>query len=141
MIPLDLFVLVLFYLEGHVEEAELATSHVPHQALEAAVVFCQDDSSWDWQFHMDYLDVLRDLIDEGLFNERRTEDRLAQSLMFRSMSDLSAAERCLFEKRLRPILEARCVDPDKFASEYERQRSGHSPDRQPIGDQAGRLAA
>jgi hypothetical protein len=119
----------------------MATSHVPHESLEAAVVFSQDDGMWDWQFHMDYLDVLRDLIDEGFFNERRPEDHLAQSLMFRSMNDLSAAEQCLFEARLQPILEVRCVDPVKFASEYERQRLGLSRDRQPVGHQAGRLAA
>ncbi|MDH6233306.1 hypothetical protein M2281_003917 [Mesorhizobium soli] len=118
----------------------MATSHVPHESPDAAV-FCQDDSAWDWQFHMDYLDVLRDLIDEGFFNERRPEDHLAQSLMVRSMNDLSAAERCLFEAHLQPILEARCVDPDKFASEYERRRLGLSRDRHPISHQAGRLAA
>lgn len=119
----------------------MATRHVPHEPLEAAVVSCQDESAWDWQFHMDYLDVLRDLIDEGLFNERRPEDHLAQSLMFRTVNDLSASERSLFEGRLQPILEARCVNPDKFASEYERQRSGIFLDRQLISHQTGRLAA
>jgi hypothetical protein len=119
----------------------MATSHVPRASLEAAVVFYQDDGSWDWQFHMDYLDVLRDLIDEGFFNERRPEDHLAQSLMFRSMNDLSATEQRLFEERLQPILEARCVHPDKFASEYERQRLRLSLDRPFISHQAGRLAA
>lgn len=119
----------------------MATSRLPHESLDAAIVFCQDDSVWDWQFHMDYLDVLRDLIDEGLFNDRRPEDHLAQSLMFRSLNDLSDLEQCLFREHLQPILEARCVNPDKFASEYERQRLGFSRDRPLISHQTGRLAA
>ncbi|PSJ63124.1 hypothetical protein [Pseudaminobacter soli (ex Li et al. 2025)] len=116
----------------------MAINYLSHETLEVAAVFCKDDDTWDWQFHMDYLDVLRDLVDEGLFNEGRPEDDLAQSLMFRSTSDLNASERHLFEESLQPLLEARCSDPVKFAAEYQRRGSGRS--RQHRSHQ-GRLAA
>lgn len=118
----------------------MPTSQALHEAQAAAPLFRHADI-WEWQFHMDYLDVIRDLVDEGLFNEDRPADRLAQSLMSRTLDDLSAQERHLFEESLEPLLEVRCTDPDRFASEYHRQRSGRSHHRQHIGHQAGRLAA
>lgn len=118
----------------------MPTSQAPQEAQAAVLMFRHEDI-WEWQFHMDQLDVIRDLVDEGLFNEGRPEDRLAQGLMFRTLDDLSALERYLFDESLEPLLEVRCVDPDGFASEYRRRRAGRSRHRQHIGHQAGRLAA
>lgn len=118
----------------------MATNHVSHETQAAVSASCQDDDTWDWQFHMDYLDVLRDLVDEGLFNEGRPEDNLAQYLMFRSISDLNASERCLFEENLEPLLEVRCCYPGMFADEYQRRRSDRSYNRQ-LNSHWGRLAA
>lgn len=118
----------------------MPTSQVPHQA-QAPAPMMRNDDIWEWQFHMDHLDVIRDLVDEGLFNEGRPEDHLAQSLMFRTLDDLSSSERDLFEKSLEPLLEVRCTDPDRFASEYRRQRAARPRHYEHIGLQAGRLAA
>lgn len=90
----------------------MPTSQVSHEAQAAAPLFRHDDT-WEWQFHIDYLDVIRDLVDEGLFNEGKPEDRLAQSLMFRTLDDLSASERLLFEESLEPLLNVRCTEPDR----------------------------
>ncbi|MRX33844.1 hypothetical protein [Aminobacter sp. MDW-2] len=118
----------------------MPTSQVQYEAQAAAPLFPHDDT-WEWQFHMDYLDVIRDLVDEGLFSEGRPEDHLAQSLMFRTLDDLSASERWLFEGSLEPLLAVRCIDPDRFASEYRRQRAVHPRHHKRIGPQIGRLAA
>jgi hypothetical protein len=42
---------------------------------------------------------------------------------------------------LEPLLEVRCTDPDRFASEYHRQRAARPRHRQRSGYQTGRLAA
>jgi rhamnogalacturonyl hydrolase YesR len=118
----------------------MPTSQALHEAQAAAPLFRHADI-WEWEFHMDYLDVIRDLVDEGLFNEGRPEDQLAQSLMFRTLDDLSASERRLFEESLEPLLEVRCTDPDRFVSEYQHRRVGRSRNRQTGVYQAGRLAA
>lgn len=116
----------------------MPTSQVPHETQVAAPLFRQDDI-WEWQFHIDYLDVVRDVVDEGLFNEGRPEDHLAQSLMFRTLDDLSTEERHFFEESLEPLLEVRCTEPDRFASEYHRQRAARP--HHYLHNQAGRLAA
>ncbi|KQU66659.1 hypothetical protein ASC75_08460 [Aminobacter sp. DSM 101952] len=118
----------------------MPTSQAPYEAQAAAPQFRQDDI-WEWQFHMDHLDVIRDLVDEGLFNEGRPEDRLAHSLMSCTLDDLGPSEQSLFEERLKPLLEVRCTDPDRFVSEYRRQRSGKTRHQVSIDHQAGRLAA